>query len=1651
MPSSSKAGVADEQLLIVYYNTFRSFLNVDSAFDESHKRRLQSNRAQQKLLRLSAQQFHELSTDVYDELQRRVGQSGKPDKGVLEGAAGGKDSDDFEDLGYLEPRDDFHPKRNQARKKLSLLSNSRFNDLSFDILYEIERRLKDHPTQSAQDAVRNPVSAFPVSPVSATAPMLSPSQNQPYGAQSGSIATHPIDNYNAHNQDYGSPNTTRHNNTSINTHGSAPSVDHTMANQSWSNQQPMSNYPQNNELSNDDSNNQQSFPRMAPPPYDTNSSYNQSTSTNQTSESAPKHIQPTTKTIMPAKSTLVEESDSESGSESADNARYSGTSNQNNHKHNNPNDSYQGNVDANGYDSFLNDMGSPSQPGPHQINGEESRYDNRDISQQSRSNNTHNNTNYETSGQSDFVSNNAPGSTEMIKQLENEIHILETKNSSLQAKITEQNEHIQSLVTEGTRLDSNVTKLEKRMRESESVKDSLVEENGRLHQLLGDADEAKENLELELSTLRAELEEKKKEAEDMSSKLETSSPELEKTKSDLQLIQSEFTKVKSELEKSKTELEDSRREFGLRTEQYITDLEAKQQQIQQLEHKVQTVQQETRQLQDEHSSLKQEHSDLVNNPPASRSLAPDSKNSDAILLLEETTAGHKSTISQLQDQLRAKDAELHNRQQQSGTREAQLLEKDQQIAELLTQLSQTQSQNKHQSGDIEAAKKKEDQENESAFLLKQAEQEVGHLKLELEELKSKQQNSRSIYNPTSNALGEADHSHSIETHPEFLSLVQEKQHIQNKYTKLREELEQQQIVTEQVRQEACSFLEEMRELAESTGQHNARNSEQMVRQIEELKKEVNEWKMRYAKLKSKMGGAKSSSISSLSGEFPHIKVLSGSGEKVVGSKTEKNLTPDDEKTLGFIEPKYLSAAGCILAVNVVNFQVAVDDFLIKTRTTPPKLIMDQLHGVVTATRAISHDVDKVVKLEKRTGRNTATDDDTAQFGDSSSINSSVSAAHDSNLWRTELSQASSFVSTTATHLITTTRNYSTGGGISPLLLIDAATTDLAYAVVELIKIAKIRPSNDQDGEGEVNRFDTGGNSNLNNSGRNVLTNGIHGPGGNGVGVDGGSFHNDSSKYTMEYKNENGAPVQSQYNHEEVMDSNEDSSRTVPLQSSNSHKPTGSSGFTRSPDMSQRQQETNSNQEFQPQYQSQNQVQEQQQNHYPQKSLESFQSSLGGVSKDINSGPEHLANSHIPTEQPRSTGLDMPQNSSHTQNNSSSSQFATQSGNLPKPVDHDSPSSIQTADSFTNSAKNVNSDNYNASNPQSYSSHSGFSDQQAGDRSLSASSSINSNNTHNTRDPTIAPNTATLNTTTVSSTTAPYKNDTDPSVSVQKASDTKVQANVNTGFANPPDFPPAQQFLRSQFGGAPTQQWATVKENPPLSTHVMYDDSEDSKQTDYLGQSELPEHSEAPRELPKQQEVPKQQQVPIQQEFPVQQEYNRQPESHAQQYSPEPESPEQPAYTPRVETEAEIAEKLAVTELQQYLKSQSVGIINAIQSLLTNIKAGSNYGVVRTDILTLIACIRPVTLATSKSITHPSLTNAHLREMGKYMVDSLVSCCDRMQALHDSSNEKEDSATPDKQLKQRLASIAFDMAKCIKELVKTVEDVLLSMGIVDQDQ
>ncbi|GAA6047170.1 hypothetical protein JCM3770_006933 [Rhodotorula araucariae] len=103
-----------------HYSALKGWLTKEGALASGSTR----TNAREKLTRLTRQQFQELSTDVYDELMRRLEDTATPTS----------------QQPFLAVRPDFHPKRNQARQKLATLPLLRFRDLASDVYFELDRR-----------------------------------------------------------------------------------------------------------------------------------------------------------------------------------------------------------------------------------------------------------------------------------------------------------------------------------------------------------------------------------------------------------------------------------------------------------------------------------------------------------------------------------------------------------------------------------------------------------------------------------------------------------------------------------------------------------------------------------------------------------------------------------------------------------------------------------------------------------------------------------------------------------------------------------------------------------------------------------------------------------------------------------------------------------------------------------------------------------------------------------------------------------------------------------------------------------------------------------------------------------------------------------------------------------------------------------------------------------------------------------------------------------------------------------------------------------------------------------------------------------------------------------------------------------------------
>lgn len=137
----------------------------------------------------------------------------------------------------------------------------------------------------------------------------------------------------------------------------------------------------------------------------------------------------------------------------------------------------------------------------------------------------------------------------------------------------------------------------------------------------------------------------------------------------------------------------------------------------------------------------------------------------------------------------------------------------------------------------------------------------------------------------------------------------------------------------------------------------------------------------------------------------------------------------------------------------------------------------------------------------------------------------------------------------------------------------------------------------------------------------------------------------------------------------------------------------------------------------------------------------------------------------------------------------------------------------------------------------------------------------------------------------------------------------------------------------------------------------------------------------------------------------------------------------------------------LNELLLYLEHQTVAVISTIQTLLSSIKQQSvQRGVLKESAGAINFVIEQMTEATNNSMSQTR--NAQLREHGRWVVESLVDCDKRMKAL---CNQKAaDSELADKNFKQRLAGVSFDIARCTKELVKSVEEAAIKEEIAILD-
>ncbi|KAE8392740.1 hypothetical protein BDV23DRAFT_49994 [Aspergillus alliaceus] len=219
-----------------------------------------------------------------------------------------------------------------------------------------------------------------------------------------------------------------------------------------------------------------------------------------------------------------------------------------------------------------------------------------------------------------------------------------------------------------------------------------------------------------------------------------------------------------------------------------------------------------------------------------------------------------------------------------------------------------------------------------------------------------------------------------------------------KHKGLQAELQVQQKVTEEVRREAAGFLMEMKALSEQS--HSRwEHEERLSGEVHRLEEEIKQWKSRYAKAKTQLRHLRASSTG-------------------IELRSDVNAIAKDNA--------FLEENGLIKDVHVTKFQISIDELLRIARFDDYNLVMQQIKAVVISVRHVLQDVEVAPDGEE-----------------------SVS---------TPRTKATRKVSATANNLITASKNFASSCGLSPVSLLDAAASHLSTAVVELIRLVKIRPS-----------------------------------------------------------------------------------------------------------------------------------------------------------------------------------------------------------------------------------------------------------------------------------------------------------------------------------------------------------------------------------------------------------------------------------------------------------------------------------------------------------------------------------------------------------------------------------------------------------------
>ncbi|KAG4219316.1 hypothetical protein PC116_g32204, partial [Phytophthora cactorum] len=188
----------------------------------------------------------------------------------------------------------------------------------------------------------------------------------------------------------------------------------------------------------------------------------------------------------------------------------------------------------------------------------------------------------------------------------------------------------------------------------------------------------------------------------------------------------------------------------------------------------------------------------------------------------------------------------------------------------------------------------------------------------------------------------------------------------------------------------------MKALSQQHGPSWERQAE-LEKTVEQLEQEIREWRNRYARAKTQLRSMRASSI---------------------------GLTIEQDVAKYVQDKGFIDENGLVKDVHVTKFQIAIDDLLQRARTDTPDKVIDPMKAVIVGVRRITKDIDELQQGDREIAQ--------------------------------QQQKLKSRVSATANNLITASKNFASGAGISPVSLLDAAASHLVAALVELLRSTKIR-------------------------------------------------------------------------------------------------------------------------------------------------------------------------------------------------------------------------------------------------------------------------------------------------------------------------------------------------------------------------------------------------------------------------------------------------------------------------------------------------------------------------------------------------------------------------------------------------------------------